>query len=729
MMGASTFAGVFGSVPAGDPDRIARLARAACQAGWAVVVCKPGSKAPMCTLTARQGVAADRAAQQAAATAGDAHPGRRRHPCGLTHAITDPAVALRVVGRLVQQVGHVNLGLELSASRLVCVDVDTASQDRAFLVAWSSASGQDETGRNPTVRSPGAIDSAGARVHSDGGHYWFWLPDGTDLPPAPGVLSGEGDWSLMWARRQVLVPPSVRPEGAYQLTGEVEVAPAWLLRMIHDAGDARSLRASTQREQAFSSDDPLERWSAGWSWPGQLPGWGWRDPGLIDGCGCPIWTAPGDHASPKSATAHEAGCAIYDTTTGWGPLHLWTDHPPEQLRGKRTWSRLNFVAAMEHDGSVQSAMHELDLFQSIDLGEVAGTPLDITPAPVATAESVAEQQVEGRRVRLTRADRIATKRVRWGWADRIPLGELTLIPGREGIGKSLFLAWMAAELTHGRLLGAFHGHPRPVLYAASEDSWEYTLAPRLIAAGADLSLVHKVDIDDERDDRLILPADCDRLTATAIEVQAAALMLDPIISLIDHRLSVNQTADLRRALEPLRRLAERAELMICALAHLNKTTDVDTLSKVPGARAWVEVARAAIGMAEDRDEGLRVASQIKNNLGRVDLPNLSYRVDNVVVATGDGPSDVGRLVWTGESEVGVDEVLSRRPDRRGRETSAVTRTVVSFVQDGDQEVDLETIYDEFPEIKRETIRTTLRRAVERGTLSNPRHGSYRRVDG
>jgi len=719
MMGTSAFSEVVGGVPAGDPDRIARIARMACQHGWAVVACKPGSKQPMCIHTARSGKIADNAVIRAAQAAGDPQAGRRRHPCGLAHALTDPDKAKQVISRLVAQVGHVNLGLELGASRLLCVDVDTASQDRAFLVAWSAASGRDETRRSPTVRSPGAVDSAGARVHSDGGHYWFTLPDGLTLPAEPGVLRGEGDWSAMWARRQVLIPPSVRPEGAYELIGQSELAPGWLLAMIRAEAQARGQRAASQRDQAFSSADPLERWSAALGWSAVLPMHGWSDTGLIDGCGCPIWTAPGDHASPKSATAHEAGCARYDTDTGWGPLHLWTDHPPEQLRGQRTWTKLSFLTAMEYEGDVREAMRDL---------AINATPVDLSaPAAVtelAEPEPVVQQGIEGRQLIVTSADQISTGKVRWGWQHRMPLGELTLIPGREGIGKSLFLAWLVAQLTRGTLPGEFQGEPRSVLYVASEDSWRYTIVPRMVAAGADLSLLGKVGIADDRDDRLILPADCERVVDAAIERRSAALMLDPIISLIDDRLSVNQARELRRALEPLRRLAERAQIMVCALAHFNKSTDVDTLSKIPGARAWVEVARAAFGMAEDRDTGGYVASQIKNNLGRLDLPNLSYRIDSAAVMTSEGETDVGRLVWTGESEVGVDEVLSRRPERQAREVSDTTKTIIEYLRDAGQPVDLETIYLAFPEVKRETIRTILRRAVERSTVSNPSPRSY-----
>lgn len=165
-------------------------------------------------------------------------------------------------------------------------------------------------------------------------------------------------------------------------------------------------------------------------------------------------------------------------------------------------------------------------------------------------------------------------------------------------------------------------------------------------------------------------------------------------------------------------------MMVPALAHFNKMTDADVMTKIPGSRAWAEVARAAIGVAEDEEQGGYVVSQIKNNLGRLDLPNLSYRIEGVAIPTPDGPADVGRLVWTGESETNVAEVLSRRPERRARDTSEVTKMLTEYVEERGAPVLLTEIYQEFPEIKRETIRQALLRQVRRGTLSNPVTGQY-----
>lgn len=309
---------------------------------------------------------------------------------------------------------------------------------------------------------------------------------------------------------------------------------------------------------------------------------------------------------------------------------------------------------------------------------------DIDDIPVSPATQLVEGV--GRTIRITPASSFEVEAVSWLWEGRMPIGEICLIPGREGVGKSTFLAWLARAITRGELPGVYENEPRAVLYAASEDAWGYTIAPRMIAAGADLDLIYRIDVVDEGvPGGMLLPRDCSDLPAVAESVKAAVLMCDPILSLVDDNLNINRAQELRRALEPLKRAAEAAGLAIPALIHFNKTTDTDASSRIAGSRAWAEVARAILMIVHDEDEQDRytcVVSQIKNNLGRLDLPHLTYTIiDTVVEATDGREAHVGRLSWLGESTVSAAEILSRRPSN-GRQS--ITDQVLSVLTEADR---------------------------------------------
>lgn len=390
MMGTEAFRSVFGAVPAGDEESTVRIVLGAVRAGFAVVLVAPGLKRPMCTLSAQQSKKADTDAQESARAEGRPRPGRQRHACGIAHALYltgDPESKAREEGAVTRTVkrvlkstgGSVNIGVELGRSRMVVVDVDTAQENAAFLADWIEAEGPDASRMQFTVQSPGALNAAGVSVHQDGGHYWFTVPDGVDLPaPADGVFKAPSGWTAIWNNRQVLVPPSVRPEGAYRMVGAAQPAPEWLLDLIRVHAKDKLDRKVKQANVLFDIDDPIDRWSAETPWSDLLTDPDheqWTDTGLIDNCSCPIWTAPGGHNSPKSATAHELGCAIWDSSTGWAPLRIWTDNPPGFLSGRgagKNITKLRYVALRDHDGADKSAMRALGLTgkEGADLSEL-----------------------------------------------------------------------------------------------------------------------------------------------------------------------------------------------------------------------------------------------------------------------------------------------------------------------------------------------------------------------
>src|SRR5664280_2838144 len=147
--------------------------------------------------------------------------------------------------------------------------------------------------------------------------------------------------------------------------------------------------------------------------------------------------------------------------------------------------------------------------------------LDVSPAKSRNgARNIGvpiEEEGATREIRLTPASTIQMKSVHWLWKSRIPLGELTLLAGREGIGKSTIAFQIAAWLTRGELDGWFYGSPKNVIIAATEDSWEHTIVPRLTGAGADLDKVFRVDVivDESRHGTLTLPRDVDELRKLA----------------------------------------------------------------------------------------------------------------------------------------------------------------------------------------------------------------------
>ena len=302
-----------------------------------------------------------------------------------------------------------------------------------------------------------------------------------------------------------------------------------------------------------------------------------------------------------------------------------------------------------------------------------------------------------RRLVLTPASRIEPEPVVWAWADqgegRIPSGAVVVAAGREGTGKSSFGIWLAAQVTRGRLAGTLHGQPASVIYVAVEDSWKYTLVPRLIAAGADLNLVYRVEVavDEAETSTLCLPVD-NRLLEQAVREHGVALVvLDPLMSTIGAGIDTHRERDTRTALDPLAAMADRTRAVVLGIAHFSKAQGTDASTLITGSGAFKNVARAIFAFARDTD-GTSVMSQTKNSLGRSDLPSLAYTIETAVVETRKGPAEVGRFVFLGEADRHVSDILAGTDADNEDDRRDAARWLRAYLTDNGGEADAVDVY-------------------------------------
>ena len=302
----------------------------------------------------------------------------------------------------------------------------------------------------------------------------------------------------------------------------------------------------------------------------------------------------------------------------------------------------------------------------------------MTKTPIAGEAKRAAEEASVRpdpkpELRVTPVSQIKIKATEWLRHHRIPLGALTLLPGREGTGKSTAGAWLAANVTRGTLPGVYEGIPRGVFYAAREDDWERTIAPRLVVAGADTSKVYRIDVAVSRDTiELVLPQHIELLRDGIRKHEVGLLFLDPLMSVISGSIDTHKDREARAALEPLAALATETDSALVGLAHFSKAMTTDALNLVMASKAFTAVPRAVIGMARDEDaeeDNAVVLSQIKSNLGPLEIPSLKFTFQQITVETEDGRgAHVGRLVELGESSRSVIEILAGRGDEADQDT-------------------------------------------------------------
>ena len=172
---------------------------------------------------------------------------------------------------------------------------------------------------------------------------------------------------------------------------------------------------------------------------------------------------------------------------------------------------------------------------------------------------------------------------------------------------------------------------------------------------------------------LALPRDIPSLRRHAAETDAALLLLDPVISRLGD-LDTHRDSEVRQALEPVAALADTASPLRARADPPQQVRERDPLALVMGSRAFTAVARSVhtvVPDSEDPAERRRLFGTPKNNLGRLDLPTLSFTVESHGIETPEGTAWTGRLEWGEEQAVTIGEAMRRSAE--DPETKSATR--------------------------------------------------------
>jgi AAA domain len=267
------------------------------------------------------------------------------------------------------------------------------------------------------------------------------------------------------------------------------------------------------------------------------------------------------------------------------------------------------------------------------------------------------------KLRLIKASSIPITLPEWVWAygdhGRISRSALTLFAGRPGAGKSTCTRWFAAGWSRGTLSGCWEGKPVNVAYVATEEHWQSVVAPSLQAAGADMDRVLFLARGDDPA-RIKSVDDETELTELLVDNDIRVVCLDPLMSTLTSGADLYKSNEVREALDPWVRIAEKIDGVVLGVAHLVKTAaSGDVVAAINGSSAFGEVARCVFGFAVDRqaDDGTRVLSQGKNSAGYDGL-NLSYRIEAAPIVAADGRrGEVARFVLGDPTNTSVSDLM------------------------------------------------------------------------
>jgi hypothetical protein len=258
---------------------------------------------------------------------------------------------------------------------------------------------------------------------------------------------------------------------------------------------------------------------------------------------------------------------------------------------------------------------------------------------------------------------VVPERVRWLWDGRMALGKLNLLDGDPGLGKSAVTIDLAARVSVGKPWPDGSGcDAGGVVILSAEDGLADTIRPRFDAAGGDPSKAVAVSTvpDAEGNERQIaIPDDLATVEAAIERVGAVLVVVDPLMAFLPGDVNSHRDQDVRRALAPLARLAERTGGAVVVVRHLNKGVGGNALYRGGGSIGIVGAARSGLLIAKHpEDDRRRVLASIKSNLA-APAPSLVFGLEST-------EAGAVRVDWKGESNLNAEALLSAPTDHEER---------------------------------------------------------------
>jgi len=253
--------------------------------------------------------------------------------------------------------------------------------------------------------------------------------------------------------------------------------------------------------------------------------------------------------------------------------------------------------------------------------------------------------------------------IEWLWPNWVAIGKVSVLAGEGGRGKSTILCDLAARATTGNKWpdAAAASPSGGVIILAAEDDVGDTLAPRLLAAGADMARIFVIrSVRDENQKRrgFSLQADLERLEAEIRKRDDIRLIIiDPVSSYLG-KVDSHKNSDVRAVLEPLGEMAARMRVAIICNNHFSKGGG-SANNRVIGSVAFVNQARAAFIVTPDEEDNTRMLLiPSKMNIAPI-RHGLAYRIEGCLIDVEGSEIATSRIMYERTSiTISADQALA-----------------------------------------------------------------------
>lgn len=325
-----------------------------------------------------------------------------------------------------------------------------------------------------------------------------------------------------------------------------------------------------------------------------------------------------------------------------------------------------------HENLIQPWHKRVKAWAKAPISDRLVCPPDLIYSTYLLAGKLTEQSKHrsGRHIKMIPLHDVEAKPLEWLWHNRFPAKMVNVLAGEAGVGKSYLSLYMATQLTTGGDWPDCENmiEPGTVLLFTDEESLEYAVKPRLEAHGADCSKVLAFDCiqtgdDEESQESFALDTAIKELEDLLETIPDCRLIIfDPINSYLGE-IKENSNKEVRQGLTKLSRIADKWDVTILCITHLNKKWDISTMHRVMGSTAFTSVARAVWCVRfdevdEERDEEPpRLFAHVKSNFCNRPTALRYHIVDNKV------------QFLEGQERINIDSLIQKAKKTGGKKAS------------------------------------------------------------
>ncbi|MBR2592526.1 MAG: AAA family ATPase, partial [Oscillospiraceae bacterium] len=268
--------------------------------------------------------------------------------------------------------------------------------------------------------------------------------------------------------------------------------------------------------------------------------------------------------------------------------------------------------------------------------------------------------------------------VEWLIPEYLPKGQITLICGTGGTGKTSVWVSLLASISSGeRILfdgfGDYYGDRQPMqcMFFSSEDTVENVIKGKLRKGHARMRNIHTISLNDPRFEKIQFGSKY--LEKLLDKYRPALCVFDPLQAFIDGHIKMADRNAMRQTMRSLIEWGKSYGTTFLIVMHTNKQLNVWGRNRMADSADLWDIARCVWMVGDADDQGMKYLSHEKSNYGRTGKTML-FRND------GGQPEFKG---WTDKKdrEFVLEAAKKRNESRNGSSISDVCGAIISELAD------------------------------------------------